>query len=244
MKKFKIVECEYSGKLIKKVIFEDKSWHDRVVKIHDKYGEYFEVDNNIPNDGTKDEPDPFKLFTDRIKDAYETVKNGDGDCIVHSTGHLSFMSSEEVIYFLDRKVGEELRQKTLDTFANAEFVYAVKGGYKNSFSPSQYISRNLNFVFISMGLELVYDIATFSTPKEAIDFINSAISTAKKYTRETTDASTTLAEMRNKFGPNSIIRLMVREFLRNPEVLDDTTKSEFYLEIVQFIKPKDKKEEA
>lgn len=65
-------------------------------------------------------------FSGRIKDAIDTIKNGNGDCIKHEKYY-------KVLYFIDRKVGEELRQKSLEGWKDTKFAWAIECGSKNNF---------------------------------------------------------------------------------------------------------------
>lgn len=108
------------GKIVRKVRFEDGKL--RPIQKDEQYGDFFYVKN--PN--TK-----FGLFGRRIKDAYDCIVNGDGDVI--SVTNL-FGSSIHVMRFLDRSVGEELRQKTIDGYKDTKFAYCLEAGNKNSMS--------------------------------------------------------------------------------------------------------------
>lgn len=104
---------------------------DRRVKI---YGKGLEFDHCIENDKDGNEyfcvpnlliPDLSYsncLFIDRVKDMFDTVVNGDGDCIL--TTNLLFRSNH-VIYFVNREIGDSYRKKFLTGWEDTKFAYAI-----------------------------------------------------------------------------------------------------------------------
>lgn len=54
------------------------------------------------------------LFLNRVKDMVDTVRNGDGDCI-YSGG---------VMRYIDREIGEQIRERTLQKWENVTFGFA------------------------------------------------------------------------------------------------------------------------
>lgn len=130
MKEFRIAKCvDKNGKGIHEyAIFADGSRKKRIY-IDNEYGKYFEVDNEL---NTEEETILRYCFSGRIKDAVSMIKNGDGDCI-RSTNSLGRHNS--LLYFLDRKIGEKFRQKSLEGWKNTKFGWIIKTGYKNSFYP-------------------------------------------------------------------------------------------------------------
>lgn len=104
MKKFRIAPCLTKDGVRDFAIFEDGS-RKKMIQTSDKYGKYFEVDNDLNPDGR---PLLKYSFTGRIKDAVETIRNGNGDVI--STYNL-FGEHVSVQYFIDRTIGDELRAK-------------------------------------------------------------------------------------------------------------------------------------
>lgn len=97
-------------------------WRDRVNKHviqHDEYGEYLMVPNYLNPSKSIFAED----FTRRIKDAVESIKNGDGDCIEMSS---SLYHSIFLHYYLDREVGEKLRQKSIEGFKDAKFETYIR----------------------------------------------------------------------------------------------------------------------
>lgn len=126
MKEFRVAKCLVDGKINEYAIFSDGS-RKKIIKIDDKYGKYFEVDNELNTD--------LKSclrfsYSGRIKDAIEMIRNGNGDCLLSTK---NIVKIDKVLYFLDRQIGEELRQKSLEGWKNTRFGWAIECGNKNSF---------------------------------------------------------------------------------------------------------------
>lgn len=127
MKEFRVAKCLDNNGIHEYAIFTDGS-RKKLIQNDEQYGKYFEVDNEL-----NDEYKSFLRFSfsGRIKDAVDMIRNGNGDCIQSVK---LFGRVDKVIYFLDRKVGEELRQKSLDGWKDTKFGWAIECGYKNSFA--------------------------------------------------------------------------------------------------------------
>lgn len=126
MKEFRVAKCLENGKIREYAIFADGS-KKRMIKNDETYGKYF----TVPNELNENETDILRhSFTGRIKDAVDTIKSGNGDCINVSN---LFGKHESVFYFLDRKIGEDLRAKSLEGWKDTKFAWALKAGYKTSF---------------------------------------------------------------------------------------------------------------
>lgn len=100
----------------------------RPVKMDEDGHEYVTVPN--PKN-----PKHASLFTGRIKDAVEQIRNGIGDCIISRNG-IPFGSSHiiSVVMFLDREYGEKIKKKFIDGWKDAKFAYSVCGYYRRSIS--------------------------------------------------------------------------------------------------------------
>ena len=147
MLKFELIEEDR----VKKVVFEN-GWKARVYK-HEEYGEYFRVPR------FKAEELFGRGFTDRIKDLYDYVVQGKGDCLQVTE---LFGRSEHLIYFLDREVGERNREKFLKEF-NCDFGYALKYSTRNS-THLLYIDSNMETTLVGT------DFAKFKTYDEVKEF--------------------------------------------------------------------------
>ena len=75
MKEFRVAKCLIDGKVNEYAIFADGS-RKKIIQTNDKYGKYFEVDNELNTDCKS-----FLRFSysGRIKDAVEMIRNGNGD---------------------------------------------------------------------------------------------------------------------------------------------------------------------
>lgn len=146
------------------------------IHTHKEYGKYIYVDNKL----NKDDDSVFKtLFTGRIKDAVETIRNGDGDVV--EVGHM-FGSTIEVLYFLDREVGEDLRQKSIKGWQDAKFGWIITCGNKDSmwgYSPLTDGYKTYSQFFDKETKPIVFD-----NREDAVKYIEELISIAKKYASE------------------------------------------------------------
>jgi hypothetical protein len=125
VKEFRVEEYLDGGSTKEYAIFSDGS-RRKLIETDDKYGKYFEVDNWLNDEESVD----HYGFTGRIKDMVDTIRNENGDCIqvFHNIYGQHYSS---VLYFLDRNIGEELRQKTLERYNGVEFGWAIECKNKN-----------------------------------------------------------------------------------------------------------------
>ena len=147
--------------------------HNYTIHTHKEYGDYIYVDNKLNTDDTEYND----LFTGRIKDAVETIRNGDGDVI--EVGDL-FGQFINVQYFLDRTVGEKLRAKSIEGWKDTKFAWIVTCGRKDSLSG--YVPVKSDYTRVSPADKDVTP-AIFNERSEAVDFINTAIEKAKCYAK-------------------------------------------------------------
>lgn len=105
-----------------------------------------------------------QLFVNRIKDAIDTIRNGDGDAIKT----VPLFGGEYVVRYLDRTYGEKIRKQTLNGWKNAKFAYALRIG-----------KLELN---TSDNVALFPDIPVryFETEEAATSYLNNLIETAKQ----------------------------------------------------------------
>ena len=136
MKKFRVAKCLVNGKINEYVIFADGS-RKKMIQTDKQYGKYFEVDNEL---NTTLKSCLRFSFSGRIKDAVDMIKSGNGDCIKSVQ---LFGRCDNVMYFLDRTIGEELRQKSLDGWKDTKFGWAIECGYKNSFTGYSMINKKM-----------------------------------------------------------------------------------------------------
>lgn len=177
MKEFRIAKCLHDGTIVEKAIFKDGSKPSLIRHAND-YGKYFNVHNHQENDGTRSELDMKFLtfsFNGRIKDAYETIKSGNGDCVAHSgIGGISLTSSTNVVYFLDRNIGDKQREMFLNYYKHKKFGYSITCGYKNSFAGYHYIDQNGDITYHPDE-----NILFLETVEDAKLYINNCMNMAK-----------------------------------------------------------------
>lgn len=163
MKEFRIAKCiSEDGKGVgKHVIFKDGSRRKPILE--DQEGrEYIEIDNWINGDPDLLEfnyyPSMVKRmslsFNNRVSDMLESIKKGYGDVIVVNDSLLPFFNlrSERVLYFLDRKYGEDLRQQTLEDWEHTVFKYVLcyNSIYVDTSSKRAYSSKKSDIFFNSV----------------------------------------------------------------------------------------------
>lgn len=174
---------------------------------------------SVPND-----KHPLKLFTNRIKDAYDAVREGNGHSIYYT--HSVFGSWQvEVRFFLDEGYGEKQRKECLKQFENARFGYSLKFGYLNSFSQSQYISENFDrtLVYSEKNPHLFRD-----TEEEVIKIRDDILAEAKKYAVRVGKEPFDQLDAYLKENTNSLVRELAYA------IFDDV---KYQFDIIQTIHP-------
>ena len=174
MKQFRIAKCLDKDGIHEYVIFADGSRKKRIYA-DSEYGKYFEVDNEL----NQEEKTCLRYsFSGRIKDLVDMIRNGSGDCI-KSTNLLG--RHDCLLYFIDREVGEELRQKSLEGWKNTKFGWAIKTGYKNSFSPYETLNvKNERIGLFDDDKTPMY----FKHRDEAVKYVKILIEKAWKYAKQ------------------------------------------------------------
>lgn len=169
MKEFRVAKCLVDGKVNEYAIFADGS-RKKIIQTDKQYGKYFEVDNELNTDCKS-----FLRFSysGRIKDAVEMIRNGNGDCI--SSTQL-FGKHDNVVYFLDRTIGEELRKKSLNGWKDTKFGWAIECGYKNSFSGYSMLNKKMERIFM---FDEECKPMTFDTKESADEYVEYLIERSK-----------------------------------------------------------------
>ena len=108
--------------------------YDTIVQ-NDEYGEYIVVPNYL-NSRSEGFFWSNISFNRRIKDAVETIRNGDGD-VLSVTNLLT--STDSVHYYLDRDVGESLRNKFIKGWEDSEFNTLV---FRNGSMCGSYLTED------------------------------------------------------------------------------------------------------
>ena len=121
------------------------------------------------------------LFTGRIKDAIECIRNGFGDAIQQS--HLLGFNMDYVVRYIDREYGESIRQQSIEDWKDTVFAYGVKFSFINSFSDGNLIMKDETLMNPFSG-DLYSDILRFDTEEEAQRFIDKVNKKAEEYYEE------------------------------------------------------------
>lgn len=77
-------------------------------------------------------PKQLFSFRGRIKDAVEQIRTGLGDYILQARYGISVFVYDNVIMYLDRKIGDEIKKKSIEGWKDAKFGYSIAGEFKNS----------------------------------------------------------------------------------------------------------------
>lgn len=138
----------------------------RRIEADDKGYRFFYVPNLLNN------PTSSKLnriFTMRIKDAVETIRNGDGDAL-----HVSnLFGTINVKYFLDRNYGSDLREIFLKGWEGVKFAYAIRYGGT--------CELDTDNNFSSSTIHIKYFDTEFEATNYLSDLQKNAVQYAKKY---------------------------------------------------------------
>ena len=175
MYNFRVAECLIEGKLVE-CVFIDGGKQLAVHKTSDGH-KYFCVDNYID----KSIDLYSKTFINRIGDAVQVVKDGNGDVI---SVYRSCFGGEciSVWYFIDREYGEEMRNKTIEGWKDASFGYAVKFENKNSISGGYFIDKNLSALL--PGQVTKENLLLFNTKDDVICFRTEIVPKVYQYAKE------------------------------------------------------------
>lgn len=198
MKEFRVAKCLVDGKVNEYAIFADGS-RKKMVQIDEQYGKYFEVDNEL---NTNYKSCLRFSFSGRIKDAVNMIKSGNGDCIKSIQ---LFGRHDNVVYFLNRTIGEELRKKSLNGWKDTKFGWAIEYGYKNSFFGYSMLNKKMER--ISM-FNKEWKPMTFDTEEAAKRYVEGLIERAKYYAKRLANK---LANVSKEEERNKIIDEAIRE---------------------------------
>lgn len=163
---------EYSRIVDKIAIYDenDKQIDCCVINKDDNGREYYYPSN--PHD-------KYGLFTGRIKDAIECIREGFGDGF--EVSQILGMRLEHVVRFLDREYGEDIRKKTIEGWKDTQFAYGVQFCNKNSFSSGKLVCKDKTV----MGFgDTMHDVLSFKTEEEASLFIDEVNKKALEYSEE------------------------------------------------------------
>lgn len=187
MKDFRVAKCLVDGEVNEYAIFADGS-RKKMIQTDEKYGKYFEVDNEL---NTALKSCLRFSFSGRIKDAVDTIKSGNGDCM---TVRL-LERHDSVLYFLDRTIGEELRKKSLDGWKDTKFGWAIEYGNKNSLSGYSMINNKLEKISIfDEGQEPM----GFDTEEAAKEYVEDLIERARYYAKRLANELSNITETKER----------------------------------------------
>lgn len=161
-------------KIVEKIAVYDDNGNQidcAVIHVDDDGREYYYPSN--PND-------KFGLFTHRIKDAIECIRNDFGDVLQRRSVY-DGMVFENVIRYIDREHGEQLREQMLEGWKDAEFEYAISI-ISNSICNTNVLSKDDTVSgMVFMGLK---NIKTFETESAAKSYIEKLQIKSKEYFEE------------------------------------------------------------
>lgn len=192
MKDFRIEKCFEDGVVSEYAIFSDGSRKKRI-HVRPVYGRYFEVDNEL-NTSAKNFTKYY--FRGRIKDAVDMILTGNGDCIcvypsIYSNypefyypefynNYCYWDTTIKLVYFIDRSIGEKIRQKFINDWKDAKFYYCISYGSKNSLFGCRPLMPN----FQQMQVNSKDKPLTFDSEKAASDYAIQLIEKSKNYARK------------------------------------------------------------
>ena len=169
MIKFRIAKCLVNNKINKYALIYNEKGEIVARKIieKDKDGnEYFSTINTF-NTKCKNKISD-KMFSGRIKDAVETVKAGNGDCICRYNIFWSgAFYNIRVLYYLDRSIGEDYRERTIEGFKDSKFCYII------IFNGNKFVDlENKTFCEIDLYNQNIIPLKEYDSDSECEDVIN------------------------------------------------------------------------
>lgn len=169
MIKFRIAKCLVNDRINNYALIyneKDEFVAMRIIEKDKDGNEYFSTINTF---NTRCKNKTFaKRFSGRIKDAVETIKTGNGDCIY---GNNIFCSGAfcniRVLYYLDRNIGEVYREKTIEGFKDSKFCYNI------IFNGNRFINlENKPFYKIDLNNQKNIPLKGYDSEEECEDAIN------------------------------------------------------------------------
>lgn len=116
--------------------------------------------------------DKFGLFTDKIMDALECIKNGCGDMI--ESHNLFGTHCLRVIRFIDRELGEPIREFSLNGWNFTKFVYAIKYSPVDTLGDDMFVDEN-NRLVPRYQREKILEFDTEDDANKYIDDLNKRV---------------------------------------------------------------------
>ena len=180
--KFRIVKCLVNDKINKYALIYNEKGEIVARKIIEKDedgNEYFST-INIFNTRCKNKIFD-KRFSGSIKDAVETVKAGNGDCICRNNiSWYGAFYNIRVLYYLDRNIGEDYRERTLEGFKDSKFCCII------IFNGNNFVNlENETFCEIDLYNQKIISLKEYDSEEECENVINKFVDylymIAKKY---------------------------------------------------------------
>lgn len=178
MKEFRVAKCLVNGLISEYAIFADGS-RKKLIKNDKQYGKYFEVDNELNNDCI---PCLLSNYINSIKDAIDMISNGNGDCLKTSS------SGDRVLYFLDRKIGDDLRKKTIEGWKNTKFGWTIEAINKHSLLGYYLLNKKSEPITMFMAKKDSCPM-TFETKEAAKAYVEELVEKAKGYAKRLAEAN-------------------------------------------------------
>lgn len=195
---------------------------DYNVHVDENGYEYFPV----PNLYSKDK---FKLFTNKVKDAYQTIIDGNGDVM-----EMKSFGREGVRKYVDRQYGEKLRAKFLEGWKGAEFTYSIKYGHINSMTDGYLIDKNNNIISV---YEDNPNYIQFDTEEDAQKYIDEVIyPEAKKILNGFQNSKRYHNERRYLEKWYNVRKVSSQIFMDLDDAMEVGGKKNHYIKVVQVLK--------
>ena len=169
MIKFRIAKCLVNDKINKYALIYNEKGEIVARKIIEKDQDGNEYFSTINTFNTRCKYKTFaKSFSGRIKDAVETIKTGNGDCICRNNIFWSgAFYNIRVLYYLDRSIGEDYREKTIEGFKDSKFCYII------IFNGNNFINlENGTFCEIDLYNQKIIPLKEYDSEEECEDVIN------------------------------------------------------------------------
>jgi hypothetical protein len=171
-----------------------------------------------------------KLFINRIKDAIECIREGDGDAL--SINGVIGGRTESVYRFVDREIGEEMRQKCIDGFKDVVFGFSLKFGYLSSFSGAMFIGvAGRQTLGLASGVSYIF----FETEEQAEAYKKELLEKANSYQerykalKDAPNSKADIDRLLAEISGSVILDLLI--------AFDSDESEKWKLSVVQAIKP-------
>ena len=182
MKEFRVAKCLVNGLISEYAIFADGS-RKKLIRNDKRYGKYFEVDNELNNDCI---PCLRFSYNGRIKDAIDMIRNGNGDCLDQEKIFRGV--NNRVLYFLDRKIGDDLRKEAIEGWKNTKFGWAIKTINKHSLLGYYLLNKKSEPITMFMTKKDSCPM-TFETKEAAKAYAEELVEKAKGYAKRLAESN-------------------------------------------------------